>query len=73
MQSALERATHHRGSLEVNLGDTGKVTLELALLADDENRLVYRYKITDEDAGIDHEGPAQTPTTSPRRSWPPSP
>src|SRR4029453_7961553 len=36
-------------------------SLELALLADDENRPVYRYKINDEDAGIDHEGPAQRP------------
>jgi hypothetical protein len=36
--------------------DSGLVTVGLALLPDDEGRPVYRYKITDEAAGIDHEG-----------------
>lgn len=41
---------------EVAIGETGKVTVELALLRDEEDRPLYRYKITDEAAGIDHEG-----------------
>jgi hypothetical protein len=43
-------------TFEVKIGETGKIRVELALLSDDENRPVYRYKITDERAGIDHEG-----------------
>ena len=42
--------------LEVEIGDTGKITVELAQQRDEEDRAVYRYKITDEAAGIDHEG-----------------
>lgn len=38
---------------EIKIGDTGKITIELALLAPEP---LYRYKITDEAAGIDHEG-----------------
>jgi hypothetical protein len=41
--------------LEVKIGDTGKITIELASPADEEGRPAYRYKITDEAAGIDHE------------------
>ena len=41
---------------EVAMGETGKVRVELALLGDEEGHPVYRYKITDEAAGIDHEG-----------------
>jgi hypothetical protein len=37
------------------IGDTGKIRVELALQRDDEDRPLYRYKITDETAGIDHE------------------
>jgi hypothetical protein len=42
--------------LEVDIGDTGKITVELALQRDNEDRPLYRYRITDEAAGIDHEG-----------------
>jgi hypothetical protein len=42
-------------SFEVAIGN-GKIRVELALLADDEGAPVYNYKITDEQAGIDHEG-----------------
>ena len=41
---------------EVAIGDTGKITVELALQRDEEDRPLYRYKITDEAAGIGHEG-----------------
>jgi hypothetical protein len=41
---------------EVAIGETGKLRVELALQRDEEDRPVYRYKITDEAAGIDHEG-----------------
>jgi hypothetical protein len=40
----------------VMIGETGKIRVELALQRDDEDRPLYRYKITDEAAGIDHEG-----------------
>jgi hypothetical protein len=36
---------------EVEVGDTGKIKVELALLADEENRPAYKYKITDDSAG----------------------
>jgi hypothetical protein len=39
---------------EVAIGETGKLSVELALQRDD--RPLYRYKITDEAAGIDQEG-----------------
>jgi hypothetical protein len=42
--------------LEVKIGEIGKITVELVQLADKEDRPVYRYKITDGAAGIDHEG-----------------
>jgi hypothetical protein len=42
--------------LEVKIGETGKITVELALQRDEEDRPTYRYKLTDEAAGIDHEG-----------------
>ena len=42
--------------LEVAIGEIGKITVELALQRDDEDRPLYRYKITDDAAGIDHEG-----------------
>jgi hypothetical protein len=41
---------------EVAIGETGKLRVELALQRDDEDRPLYRYKITDEAAGIDQEG-----------------
>jgi hypothetical protein len=41
--------------LEVKIGEIGKITVELVQLADEEDRPVYRYKITDGAAGIDHE------------------
>ena len=41
--------------LEVPVGETGKITLELAQLADAEGRPAYRYRVTDEAAGIDYE------------------
>jgi hypothetical protein len=40
---------------EVEIGEFGKITVELAQMRDEEDRPVYRYKITDESAGIDHE------------------
>jgi hypothetical protein len=40
---------------EVEVGDTGKIKVELALLADEEGRPAYRYRITDDSAGIDYE------------------
>jgi hypothetical protein len=40
---------------EVEIGEAGKITVELAQMRDEEDRPVYRYKITDEAAGIDHE------------------
>jgi hypothetical protein len=42
--------------IEVAIGDTGKITIELALQRDSEDRPTYKFKITDEAAGIDHEG-----------------
>jgi hypothetical protein len=42
--------------LEVKIGETGKIRVELAQQRDEEASVVYRYKITDEAAGIDHEG-----------------
>jgi hypothetical protein len=41
---------------EVKIGDTAKLPVELALQRDEHDRAVYRYKITDEAAGIDQEG-----------------
>jgi hypothetical protein len=41
--------------LEVEIGESGKITIELAQMRDDEDRPRYRYKITDEAAGIDYE------------------
>jgi hypothetical protein len=41
--------------LEVKIGETGKISVELAHLSGHEGRPQYRYKITDEAAGIDHE------------------
>jgi hypothetical protein len=43
------------GPLQFSVGDTGKITIELALLSDDEDRAVYKYRIEDQSAGIDHE------------------
>jgi hypothetical protein len=40
---------------EVEIGDTGKITVELAQLADEDGRPAYRYRVTDEAAGIDYE------------------
>src|SRR5829696_9305846 len=41
---------------EFDVGETAKVRVELALQRDEEDRALYRYKITDEAAGIDREG-----------------
>jgi hypothetical protein len=41
--------------LEVKIGETAKIRVELALLADEENRPAYRYRVTDDSAGIDYE------------------
>jgi hypothetical protein len=41
---------------EVAIGETGKIRVELALQRDEEDRPLYRYKITDDAAGIDQEG-----------------
>jgi hypothetical protein len=41
--------------LEVPVGRTGKITVELAQLSDEEGRPAYRYRVTDESAGIDYE------------------
>jgi hypothetical protein len=40
---------------EVEIGDTAKIRVELAQLADEEGRPAYRYRVTDETAGIDYE------------------
>ena len=40
---------------EFKIGETGTVELELAGI-DEEARALYKYRITDESAGIDHEG-----------------
>lgn len=40
----------------MKIGDTGKIRVELALQRDSEDRATYKYKITDESAGIDHKG-----------------
>jgi len=40
---------------EVEIGESGKITVELAQLADAEGRPAYRYRVTDEAAGIDYE------------------
>jgi hypothetical protein len=42
--------------LQFSVGYTGKITIELALLSDDEDRPLYKCRIKDEFAGIDHEG-----------------
>jgi hypothetical protein len=41
--------------LEVPVGQTGKIRVELAQLADSDGRPAYRYRVTDESAGIDYE------------------
>jgi hypothetical protein len=40
---------------EVEIGDTGKIIVELAQVADAEGRPAYRYRVTDDAAGIDYE------------------
>jgi hypothetical protein len=44
------------GPLQFSVGDTGKITIELAQLSDSEDRAVYKYRVEDEAAGIDQEG-----------------
>jgi hypothetical protein len=44
-----------KGALEAKIGATGKITVELAQLADDESRPVYKYKITDMELGVRYE------------------
>jgi hypothetical protein len=39
----------------VQIGETGKITIELASRADDQGRPTYRYRIQDQAAGIDYE------------------
>jgi hypothetical protein len=41
--------------LEIKIGETGKITIELASRADDQGRPTYKYRIQDESAGIDYE------------------
>jgi hypothetical protein len=41
---------------EVEIGESGKITVELAQARDDEDRPAYKFKIINETAGIDHEG-----------------
>jgi hypothetical protein len=41
--------------LEVPIGQTGKITVELAQVADQEGAPAYRYRVTDESAGVDYE------------------
>jgi hypothetical protein len=43
-------------AFQFSVGDTGKITIELALLADEQDRSQYKYRIEDAAAGIDHEG-----------------
>ena len=40
---------------EVEIGESGKITVELAQMRDEEDRPVYRYRVTDETAGINYE------------------
>ena len=42
--------------LEVKIGETGKLRVELALPADDDGRPTYRWHLTDDSAGIDAPG-----------------
>jgi hypothetical protein len=44
------------GPLHFSVGDSGKITVELAQLSDDQDRPLYKYRIEDEAAGIDQEG-----------------
>lgn len=41
---------------EVTVGETGKVTVELALLADEDDAALYRWQVIDEAAGVAAEG-----------------
>jgi hypothetical protein len=50
-----EQVTTDEG-LEINIGDTGKIRVELALQSDEEGSPTYRFRVADEAAGIDHEG-----------------
>jgi hypothetical protein len=43
-------------AFQFSVGDTSKITVELALLSDDQDRPTYKYRIEDQVAGIDHEG-----------------
>jgi hypothetical protein len=49
-----EQVTTEEG-FEVPIGTTGKITIELAQLADQEGAPAYRYRVTDESAGVDYE------------------
>jgi hypothetical protein len=44
------------GPFQFSVGDTGKITIELAQPSDDQDRAVYKFRIEDGAAGIDQEG-----------------
>jgi hypothetical protein len=42
--------------LELRIADSGKITVDLASLADSEGRPTYSYRVTDSELGVDHKG-----------------
>jgi len=40
---------------EIQIGETGKITIELASRADEQGRPTYKYRIEDQAEGIDYE------------------
>jgi hypothetical protein len=49
------RAPYHQEHDEIKIGDTGKISVGLDRPSDHQNRPAFRYKITDEPAGIDQD------------------
>jgi len=49
------RAPYHQEPDKIKIGDTGKISVGLDRPSDHESRPVFRYKITDEPAGIDQD------------------
>jgi hypothetical protein len=55
-KSSMDEHVTAEEPLDVKIGDTGRIRVELALQRDEEARATYKYRITDELAGIDHKG-----------------
>ena len=49
------RVRHDRSSRQDRDGDSGRITVELAQLADDQGSALYRYHVTDSELGVDYE------------------